>query len=207
MARITSVDYENIPNTAKTIRTQGQELNNEIITAYTSIANMHNSWYGKRYNSLAVSFNQLAPQVNELLTLAVREIPFALETVANSYAVADIGEAARITPQQVDPKKVPLLATPNDVGMKFISNDVTGVQQKVSENFRNIENLMHQIQQQFEKINWESEAANVFKGKFSELSQKIIARFNEIMQLFNKLMSEALNEIQATENSIANNGL
>ena len=48
MAKITTVDYEAIPGKAAQMRSQGQELNNQLTTVYQDVANMHNVWYGKR---------------------------------------------------------------------------------------------------------------------------------------------------------------
>ena len=206
MARIMTVDYEGIPAKAKRIRTQGQELNNEITNAYTSIANMHASWYGKRYNELAILFNNLIPEVNELLTLAVQEIPFALETVANSYAQADRGSNV-VGVERTEPRKVTNLTIPNDVGMKFISNEVSNVKETVSANFKNAKGKMNEIESTYAQINWESEASEVFKTKFTKLKQQIIASFDEIDIQFTKLMTEALNDVQSTETQIQNNSL
>ena len=66
MANITSVDYEAMPSQANQMRNYGQELNTELTNAYNSISEMHNSWYGKRYNSLVEQFNKMAPDINEL---------------------------------------------------------------------------------------------------------------------------------------------
>ena len=92
MARIDHVDYEAMPRQAKAMREYALELNSELRAAYTNIGEMHNSWYGVRYNELVKDFNELIPQINDLLKLVVTEIPFAVETVANNYAQADKGQ-------------------------------------------------------------------------------------------------------------------
>ena len=81
MARISEVDYEAIPGQAAQMRSLGQALNSEMTTAYQSVAAMHESWYGIRYNALVKEFNNLIPIINEMLKLVVQEIPFALETI------------------------------------------------------------------------------------------------------------------------------
>ena len=92
MARIDHVDYEAMPRQAKAMREYALELNSELRAAYTNIGEMHNSWYGVRYNELVKDFNELVPQVNDLLKLVVTDIPFAIETIANNYAQADKGQ-------------------------------------------------------------------------------------------------------------------
>ena len=84
MAKIDHVDYEAMPRQAKAMREYALELNNELRTAYSNVGEMHNSWYGVRYNELVKDFNELIPQVNDLLKLVVTEIPFAVETIANT---------------------------------------------------------------------------------------------------------------------------
>ena len=92
MAQIDHVDYEAMPRQAKQMREYAIELNGEIRTAYSNVGEMHNSWYGIRYNELVKDFNELVPQVNDLLKLVVTDIPFAVETIANNYAQADKGQ-------------------------------------------------------------------------------------------------------------------
>lgn len=200
MAKIMNVDYEAIPSQAKQMRTYGQELNNEITTVYTSITNMHNSWYGKRYNSLVKEFNNIIPQINELLELVVGEIPFALETIANNYSVADRG--TKVTSAiKTEPKKATNLAMPGDVGMKFITSEVETIQKNISTNFKNAENKMNTIEVAYSKIQWESEAAEAFKIRFLKLKKDIIASFQNINTQFTNLMNQTLQDIQNTENA------
>ena len=68
MAQIMNVDYEAMPNQAKQMRQYAIELNNEFKTAYSYIGDMHNSWYGVRYNELVRDFNNLAPRSKCALT-------------------------------------------------------------------------------------------------------------------------------------------
>ena len=198
MAKIMNVDYEAIPGQAKQMRSYGQELNTELTNAYKSITNMHNSWYGKRYNALVKEFNELAPELNEMLELVVGEIPIALETIANNYAQADKGSKAT-SAAKTSPKKITNIAAPNDVGMKFLTSDVTAVKTKVSTNFKNAKQKMNTIESTYNKIKWQSEASEAFKAKFTKLKQSIIQSFDNIESSFSKLMQQTLEDIQATE--------
>lgn len=200
MAKITNVDYEAIPSQANQMRTYGQELNSELTNAYTSIQNMHNSWYGKRYNALVKEFNELVPEINELLELIVGEIPFALETIANNYSQADRGSKVT-SAAKTAPKKVSSLAMPNDVGMKFITSEVTDVKSKVSTNFKNAKSKMDTIESAYAKIKWQSEASEAFRTKFLKLKKNIVEAFNNIESSFSKLMQQTLDDIQSTENA------
>ena len=119
MARIDHVDYEAMPRQAKAMREYALELNSELRAAYTNIGEMHNSWYGVRYNELVKDFNELIPQINDLLKLVVTEIPFAVETVANNYAQADKGQNVT-SAEETSANNIENLPITNDVGMRFM---------------------------------------------------------------------------------------
>ena len=120
MAQIDHVDYEAMPRQAKQMREYAIELNGEIRTAYSNVGEMHNSWYGIRYNELVKDFNELVPQVNDLLKLVVTDIPFAVETIANNYAQADKGQNVT-SAEETAANKIEDLPITNDVGMRFMT--------------------------------------------------------------------------------------
>ena len=200
MANIMNVDYEGIPSIAQQMRSKGEELNTELTTAYQSIADMHNAWYGKRYNELVKSFNNIVPQINEMLQLIVRDVPFALETVANNYSRADRG--TNITSANYTaPQKISELTISNDVGMKFLTSEVSSVKSKVSSNFKNAKAKMDTIESAYNKIQWQSDASEAFRAKFTQLKSSIVEAFENIESQFTTLMQQTLDDIQATENA------
>lgn len=200
MANIMNVDYEGIPSIAQQMRSKGEELNTELTTAYQSIADMHNAWYGKRYNELVKSFNNIVPQINEMLQLIVRDVPFALETVANNYSRADRG--TNITSANYTaPQKISELTISNDVGMKFKTSAVASIQSKVTTNFKNAEEKMNTIESIYTKIQWQSEASEAFGSRFRELKTQILTAFNDIETQFTQLMNQAQEDIQSAENA------
>lgn len=200
MANITNVDYEAIPAQAQQMRSLGQELNSELTTAYQNIANMHNAWYGKRYNELVKAFNNIIPQINELLELVVGEIPYALETIANNYSQADQGSNVT-SAAKTSPNKISDLSISNDVGMKFLTGEVESVKSSVSTNFKNSKEKMNTIESAYSRIQWQSEASEAFAAKFKQLKQQITSAFDEIDSQFTTLMEQTLSDIQATENA------
>ena len=200
MANIVNVDYEAIPALARQVRMHAEELNAELVSAYTSIADMHNVWYGIRYNTLVNAFNNITTEINELLDLVVRDVPYVLETIANNYALAD--KNSKITSAvQTEPKKIAILATPGDVGMRFLTNEVTSIKEKVQGNFRNAKEKMDLIDSIYKKITWQSEAADSFKARFTKLKNNIVASFENIELQFSELMAQTLEDIQTTENA------
>ena len=200
MAKVDKADYEGIAAKANQMRMIAQELNRELTNAYTSVQNMHNSWYGKRYNSLAKEFNEMVPHVNELLVLVVGNIPCDLETIANNYAGADSG-ARVVAATNTPPKKVSNLPMPNDVGLRFITSEVESVRASVSANFKNVVNKMETIWSTYTKMEWQSEASEAYTNEFSTIKKNIIEDFNNIENSFSKLMQQTLNDMQAAENA------
>lgn len=193
-------NYGSIPTIARQIRAYAQELNTEMVNVYANIADMHNCWYGKRYNELAKGFNDIRQDVNDLLELVVGDIPYLLETVANNYAQADKG--SNITSaMKADPKKVATLAMPGDVGIKFNTEEVKTLQTKVSTNFQNAIKKMDIIDTTYKKIEWSSEASEAFKVKFTKLKGEIVAAFENLNTQFTKLMAKTIEDIQASESA------
>ena len=198
MAKIQTVDYEKMPSEAKQMRQEGNSLNNEMTNAYNNIKEMHSSWYGKRYNELVKLFNNMVPQLNELLELVVRQIPSTLEQVANNYSQADRGQNAT-TVDNTSAKKIENLPIMNDVGMRFITTTVEGVQKQVESNFKNALEQMNKIESIFNRITWESEAADKFKSTFKKLKANITQSFSEIQSQFTKLMNQTTQDIESAE--------
>ena len=179
MARIQSVDYEAIPAQAKEMRAYGKQLNGEMTKAYTSVAEMHDSWYGRRYNELVKIFNNLIPQLNDMLELVVTEIPYALETIANNYSRADRGVNVTAASNEA-PNKITNLTLSSEVGMKFLTSNVATVQKSISTNFTNAKDQMDKIEVAYRKIQWQSEASEAFKIKFTKLKNEIVRSFEDI---------------------------
>ena len=200
MAKIMNVDYEAMPGQAKQIRGAAKQLNSEMTKAYNSVQKMHGSWYGQRYNELVNGFNEMIPQLNELLTLVVTEIPFALETIANNYAQADKGSNVTSASNEA-PAKITNIAVSNDVGMRFITSEVASIQEQVSSNFKNAKDQMDKIESTYGTIRWSSEAADAFKARFTKLKASISSSFENIEKQFRKLMLQAQQDVENAETS------
>lgn len=200
MARIDHVDYEAMPRQAKAMREYALELNSELRAAYTNIGKMHNSWYGVRYNELVKDFNELIPQINDLLKLVVTEIPFAVETVANNYAQADKGQNVT-SAEETSANNIENLPITNDVGMRFMTSDVANTQRNVSAKFDSSKELMNKIESEYNRVDWQSEASESFKARFEKLKNDILSAFDNINNEFSKLMTQTQEDIENTEKS------
>lgn len=200
MARIDHVDYEAMPRQAKAMREYALELNSELRAAYTNIGEMHNSWYGVRYNELVKDFNELIPQINDLLKLVVTEIPFAVETVANNYAQTDKGQNVT-SAEETSANNIENLPITNDVGMRFMTSDVANTQRNVSAKFDSSKELMNKIESEYNRVDWQSEASESFKARFEKLKNDILSAFDNINNEFSKLMTQTQEDIENTEKS------
>lgn len=200
MAKISTVDYEAIPGKASQIRSLGQDVNKELTNAYTSITEMHSNWYGVRYNSLVEAFNNLIPQLNDLLQVAVGDLPFVLETVANNYAQADRGSGV-VGANNTAPTQIANIPISKDVGMRFLTSAVEATQNTVVNNFNTAVEQMNQIESVSNSMVWESEAAEAYKAKFAKLKNEIVSSFDNIKSQFTTLMNQTKEDIQATENA------
>ena len=201
MPNITKVEYEDIPKIARQMREEGVNLNNELTNAYTSIASLSSgAWIGKRYNDLCVQFNTIKPNIDEMNDLVVKQIPFALETVANNYSQADSGSNITAA-EETQPKLMQELRMTNEKVLGFITSEVQTVQKNVENNFKNATDKMNQIEAIFGHIVWESEAATAFKAKFKKLKGDIIESFDATNKLFTKLMEQAKQDMEQTENA------
>ena len=188
MAKIDHVDYEAMPRQAKAMREYALELNNELRTAYSNVGEMHNSWYGVRYNEL----------VNDLLKLVVTEIPFAVETIANNYAQADKGQNVT-SAEETSANNIENLPITNDVGMRFMTAEVANTQRSVSEKFDASKELMNKIEAEYNRVEWQSEASESFKARFNKLKNDILMAFDNINNEFSKLMTQTQQDIETTE--------
>lgn len=199
MAKVEYVDYKDLALKAKDIRSHAETLNKELSTAYQNVIDMHKDWYGVRYNELAKDFNELAPAIDEMLKITVTEIPFALETVSNNFSQADSGINAT-SAQQTQAVKMANVPTPNDVGMRFLTAEVTAVKDSVKANFKNAVTEMNEIENTYNKISWKSESAEAFRAKFTKLKSQITKEIETINTQFDRLMQQTLEDIQTTEN-------
>ena len=86
MANIGNVDYMSIPAKTDQMRGVGRELNEKMQNMYDKIKELHEFWYGERYNRLVEGFNKIRPSVNNIVELIFTQLPSSLDTIANNYS-------------------------------------------------------------------------------------------------------------------------
>ena len=198
------VDFTIEPNVmasqAKNMRSLGQEINTQLITAYQSIENMHSVWYGKRYGELVVAFNNIIPSINSLLQIVVKTIPSQLETIANNYSQFDEGVNVT-TVDTTEPQKIVERNVPSDAGMAFDLAAVSDVQKSVVTNLGNAKEKLNEIETTYDPVasSWGGEAAEAFLLPCKTVKEKIVDSFENIKIQFAKLMDQAQEDAQHTE--------
>lgn len=200
MAEI-DVNYQILATNAKTIRTHAQDLNRYITSVYSKLADMHSVWYGKRYESLVKEFNNIIPQINDLLDLVVKDIPFSLESIANNYSQTEDGYNIT-SAQQTAPSKVSDLGPYNEGAenkMRFYSADVETVKNQIVSDLDNAKSKMDTIKSVYDQTPWKGEAAQAYTGTLTRLKEEIITSFENITTQFTKLMSQAQEDVNAAE--------
>ena len=202
MASVQNVDYEEIPSKARTMRQLGKDINGKLTKIYNSIDEMHDYWYGIRFNELEMSFNDLVSDMNELLQLTVGDIPFVLETIANNYARLDRGMALT-SAVNISPIRIPLLDIKNDVGMRFISSEVINIHESIKHDFEIVVSDLNEYQSIFSQIDWNSEVANIYKSKFD----RIKASFNNQIDDFNAKIDAIIIQTEEDVENAENDGL
>ena len=163
------VDYELMPKQANEMRGYAKELNREMTKAFETVREMHEAWYGRRYNELVKAFNKMIPSLNDMLKLVVTEIPCALEKIANNYSRVDRGQNVTAVNNE-EPNRLLELPITEDVGLHYLNAEVAASKMKILANFDNAKDKMNQIELVCSKVVWESsEASEAFKTTFTKL--------------------------------------
>ena len=183
------IDYERIPEQSKNIRGLAREINNKLLKAYSKIAEMHVCWYGKRYNELVIKFNELVPQFNQFLDVIVGEVPYMFERIANSISDIDIQQNVAV-PQKESVQKIQILPVINDVGVRYISNEVEELNVSIVEILQEAEDTMEGIKRIVEQIGLECDGASEFKSQFTRLSEAFQYTINNVEKQFGELMKQ-----------------
>ena len=200
MARITEVNYKEIPRKVKQMKDGAMNINNEMFSSYNKIIDMRSDWYGEKYNELAVKCNRVAPDIEKLLVLIVTDIPYSLEEIANNYSVADTGSKV-VNQLKVTIKKIPHVELTQINSMRFIQPEVIRVKDEVSTSFGKALNELDVFQKVFDSITWNSEAAEVYRREFLESKNKVKSLLADIKKLFETLIKESTEIIEKAESS------
>lgn len=201
MAHIGNVDYMSIPGKTDQMRGVGRELNEKIQSIYDEIKELHEFWYGERYNRLVEGFNKICPTLNNIVKLIYTELPSSLDTIANNYSKLDRGMSIRAVNEEL-PKAIgelPIIA--NDGKFRFISNNVADTKQDVEAKINKAIELINEFENIYRAIDWESDAATAYKTVFEKLKEEVVTSLNNLKKEFTELMAQAEQDAKLTENT------
>lgn len=192
------VDYDEIPIESKSIRGYAKEINSNLIEVYKEVADMHAHWYGKRYNELVEKFNNLVPQLNQFLELIVGEVPCMYEKIANNFSEVDINQ--NVTTSQEEPV-IKLTVNPiiNDVGMRYIEEEVTVAEKSIVSILHDTIDTMEIINRTVSQMELVCDGAEEFNSQFSKLTDTFKQVLNNIETQFNMLMEQDRNLMKEAE--------
>lgn len=199
-AKIEEVDYERIPEHAKSMRNTGKLLKKQIDEAYAELDKLRNVWYGVRYNELIKGFNKIIPDLDKIMELVITSFPYTLEVVANNYSRADKGTDAT-SADNSKPTKISEIQPNTKVGMKYLDAEAEAARALVVTKLKNATNMMNNIENIYKKITWKSEASQAFEKTFRELKKKIVEEFQNLEKEFTKQMKAASQDINSAESS------
>lgn len=192
------VDYDEIPIESKSIRGYAKEINSNLIEVYKEVADMHAHWYGKRYNELVEKFNNLVPQLNQFLELIVGEVPCMYEKIANNFSEVDINQ--NVTTSQEEPV-IKLTVNPiiNDVGMRYIEEEVTVAEKSIVSILHDTIDTMEIINRTVSQMELVCDGAEKFNSQFSKLTDTFKQVLNNIETQFSMLMEQDRNLMKEAE--------
>jgi len=203
MAQIDDVNYTELSVEAKRFREEGIGLNEELTKIYTLIRDMRRDWYGKRYNQLAMDFNNLAPHINNITNLVVCSLPDSMETIANNYSFADRG--AKIGDvNHVESVKMLNIEMTTEESMRFETVGVEECNTNVNSSFVIVLDFMEKISRRMNnlvEVIWVSDSSRAYKIKYEALRSEVVAQIETIRRDFDNLMKETLADLQRTENA------
>lgn len=197
---IETVDYKKLPGIANKMRSDGKDLNKNLVKAYSEIGKLQKSWYGKRYDALVTECNKLINDINKMTELVVDTIPYTLQTIAKNYASVDGGSTT--SPSKESPTKITEVSKSGKETMKFIESDVDSSKTTIFNAFKEANNKMDSIENIFNgevKSAWKSDAANTYASKFKKLKSNVSKSLDNIRTSFDKLVKQTITDMQKTE--------
>lgn len=197
---IDDVDYNGFPKVAKGMRSDAEELNNQVKELYDRLAEMKKDWYGPRYDELVKSFNRMIPDLNKIMELTVTKMPFTIEKIANNYAKVDTGKGIT-SAVETAAKKIAEVAESAKQRLRFNETKVNEDKQNMDTNLNRVLELMDSIENNYKTLEWESDASRTFEKTFKNLKNNIINNITDTKKQFKELMDKTLSDMKETENA------
>ena len=197
---IDDVDYNGFPKVAKSMRSEAEELNNQVKELYDRLAEMKKDWYGPRYDELVKSFNKMIPDLNKIMELTVTKMPFTIEKIANNYAKVDTGKGITSAVETAT-KKIAEVVESAKQRLRFDETKVNEDKQNMDTNLNRVLELMDSIEEKYKTLEWKSDAASNFEKTFKNLKNNITNNITDTKKQFKELMDKTLSDMKDVENA------
>ena len=197
---IDDVDYNGFPKVAKGMRSDAEELNNQVKELYDRLAEMKKDWYGPRYDELVKSFNKMIPDLNKIMELTVTKMPFTIEKIANNYAKVDTGKGITSAVETAT-KKIAEVVESAKQRLRFDETKVNEDKQNMDTNLNRVLELMDSIEEKYKTLEWKSDAASNFEKTFKNLKNNITNNITDTKKQFKELMDKTLSDMKDVENA------
>ncbi len=198
------VDYENIPSKAKNMRDYAKQINEKLLDIYQKLTDMHNYWYGSKYNELINGYNRIIPGFNQFLETIVLELPSAFEMIANNISNVDIQK--NITTVQKDaPKKITEVSVGKESELKYVKTEVEKIQQVIEKDFKETCSLIENISKIVAQIGITCNGFTEFKTQINKLVKTYSEKINTILKEFSSYMSVVKTQMELAEKANTKN--
>ena len=122
-----------------------------------------------------------------------------METIANDYSKLESGMDLT-SAVNIPPIRIQLLEIKNDVGMRFISSEVITIHESIKQDFETVVSDLDEYQGIFSQIDWNSDAANVYKSKFDRIKASFNNKIDDINAKFDAIIIQTEEDVENAEN-------
>ena len=122
-----------------------------------------------------------------------------METIANDYSKLESGMDST-SAVNISPIRIQLLDMKNDVGMRFISSEVITIHESIKQDFETVVSDLNEYQGIFSQIDWNSDAANVYKSKFDRIKDSFNNKIDDINAKFDAIIIQTEEDVENAEN-------
>ena len=122
-----------------------------------------------------------------------------METIANDYSKLESGMDST-SAVIISPIRIQLLDMKNDVGMRFISSEVITIHESIKQDFETVVSDLNEYQGIFSQIDWNSDAANVYKSKFDRIKASFNNKIDDINAKFDAIIIQTEEDVENAEN-------
>lgn len=140
----------------------------------------------------------MAPVLNEYLKVVVTEIPYMFDEIANEISNFDIQQNVT-TARKDEFQKIQEISIINDVGMRYLQNEVVNYQTNIEADFNTVKDYMSLIQKIVNQMQLQCDGSDEFRTQFKKFVDSFKQVLDNIQTSFTKLMNQDREEMENAE--------